>query len=192
MNKAKILVLTISGTICVSIVSIIFLLISILSQIETDFEFNEAFELPLSYIQQQVQGVSTDKYLVTDVVDGDTIKVVKDQELITIRLIGIDAPEVKGNECMNEQSTKFLEDLILNKEVILENDPSQGELDRYSRGLYYIFINEENVNELMVSSGLAKEYTYNKAYKYQQEFKSAQFDAKALSLGVWSSECSMN
>jgi endonuclease YncB( thermonuclease family) len=32
----------------------------------------------------------------------------------------------------------------------------------------------------MIEEGLAKEYTYNKAYKYQKEFKQAEEKAKEL------------
>ena len=198
MNKAKILILSLSGTICVSIIAIVALTISLLSKIDTSFEFNEAFELPLSYIEQQVQGVSTDKYLVTDVIDGDTVKVQKDNQQFTVRLIGIDAPEVKGNECKNKESTQFLEKLILNRDVELETDPTQEIFDRYGRTLGYIFLDGMNINELMVSSGLAKEYTYSKPYKYQQNFKDSQDSAQIKDsqdsaqikeFGIWSSEC---
>ena len=51
-------------------------------------------------------------------------------------------------------------------------DPSQGERDKYDRLLRYIFLEDgTNFNELMISEGYAFEYTYNVAYKYQQEFK---------------------
>jgi hypothetical protein len=46
-------------------------------------------------------------------------------------------------------------------------------------------------NKKMIADGYASEYTYNTPYKYQSEYKQAQKDAEAGSLGLWSpSTCS--
>jgi micrococcal nuclease len=38
----------------------------------------------------------------------------------------------------------------------------------------------------MIADGYAHEYTYYVPYRYQQEFKAAQSDARAHERGLWS------
>lgn len=133
--------------------------------------------------------VESNTYLVIDVIDGDTIKVERENKVATVRLIGIDAPEVRQKECKYKESTEYLEELILNKRVNLEADFTQENTDRYGRELRYIFINNLNVNKQMLTAGMAKEYTYRQHYKYQLEFILEEKNAILQSRGVWSSEC---
>src|SRR3989338_1014175 len=40
-------------------------------------------------------------------------------------------------------------------------------------------------NQLMISEGFGHEYTYNLPYKYQEEFKQAEHDAREEKRGLW-------
>jgi endonuclease YncB( thermonuclease family) len=135
---------------------------------------------------------NTSYYLVTNVVDGDTIDVNINGEIKRIRLIGIDAPEVSENECYNNESFEKAKELLLNKKVSLEADSSQDDKDIYNRLLRYVFLEDgTNFNLYMIKDGYAIEYTYDKAYKYQNEFKAAQDSAKTGNKGLWNtSTCS--
>ena len=129
-------------------------------------------------------------YQVTSVVDGDTIKVNIDGTIKTLRLIGIDTPETvdprKPVQCFGLEASNRTKQLLLNKKVRLEADPSQGELDKYSRLLRYVYLEDGTFfNKKMITDGYAYEYTYNTSYKYQTEFKQAQIDAKNSKLGLW-------
>lgn len=56
---------------------------------------------------------------VTSVIDGNTIEILtRDQETYKVLLHGIDSPDPGQN--YSEQAKKFLEDLLLNKSVIIE------------------------------------------------------------------------
>lgn len=56
---------------------------------------------------------------VTSVIDGNTIEILtRDQETYKVLLHGIDSPDPGQNYA--EQAKKFLEDLLLNKSVIIE------------------------------------------------------------------------
>lgn len=133
---------------------------------------------------------SSPLYQVTAVVDGDTIKVNIDGTVKTLRLIGIDTPETvdprKPVQCFGLEASNRTKQLLLNKKVRLEADPSQGELDKYSRLLRYVYLEDgTSFNKKMIADGYAYEYTYNTTYKYQAEFKQAQIDAKNSKLGLW-------
>lgn len=132
-------------------------------------------------------------YLVTSVIDGDTIDVSKDGKTDRIRLIGIDTPETDPRntvECFGKEATARATQLMKGKAVTLESDPSQDNVDKYGRLLRYVFLTDgTNVNYQMVKEGFAQEYTYNLPYKYQSSFKSAQEEAKRLKLGLWGAQC---
>jgi len=133
---------------------------------------------------------STANVKVTNVVDGDTLDVSIGGEVKRIRLIGVDTPETKDPrkpvQCFGEQASSFTTKTLLNKNVTLEADPSQGELDKYERLLRYVFLEDgRNFNELLVREGYAYEYTYDEPYKYQILFKEAQKDAERNKRGLW-------
>ena len=83
-------------------------------------------------------------WLVTKVVDGDTIEVQFEGVKETIRFIGIDTPETKDPrkpvQCFGQEASNKMKELVENKQVILESDPSQGELDKYGRLLRFLFL----------------------------------------------------
>ncbi len=114
------------------------------------------------------------------VIDGDTIIVDMNGKNETIRLIGIDAPEIKepGSkpQCFSQEATDKAKEILTNKNVNLEADPTQGERDKYERLLRYVFLTDgTNFNQLMIADGLALEYTYmGKKYKYYEDFKAAE------------------
>lgn len=124
------------------------------------------------------------------VVDGDTIDVAVGKSVATIRMIGINTPEVvdprKPVQCFGPEASANAHKLMDGGEVRLELDPSQDIYDKYGRVLAYVFLSDGTLyNELAVQEGFAHEYTYQKKYKYQQEFKSAQKEAKKEGVGLW-------
>ncbi|MDP3899665.1 MAG: thermonuclease family protein [bacterium] len=142
-------------------------------------------------IESQNAGKSDERaYTVVRVIDGDTIDVRYGTKVERVRLIGIDTPEVvdprKPVECFGEEASFQAEELLIDRKVYLEIDPSQDERDKYDRLLRYVrtadgvFYNLE-----MIKQGYAYEYTYQLPYKYQKEFKEAQNYARANKLGLW-------
>jgi endonuclease YncB( thermonuclease family) len=135
---------------------------------------------------------------VTDVVDGDTLKVSLNGETQTIRLIGIDTPETvdprKPVQCFGKQASDKAKATLAGQKVRLESDPSQGDVDKYGRLLRYVYLSDGTFfNEMMVAQGYAHEYTYDTPYKYQAEFKADQAAAEKAQLGLWSpSTCDGN
>ncbi|MDD4901731.1 MAG: thermonuclease family protein [Patescibacteria group bacterium] len=130
-------------------------------------------------------------YSVTDVVDGDTIKVNIGGTITTLRLIGIDTPETvdprKPVQCFGKEASNKAKELLSGQKVRLEKDPSQGELDKYGRTLAYVYrVDGLFYNKYMIAQGYAHEYTYDTPYKYQAEFKAAQKTAQDNQLGLWS------
>lgn len=76
---------------------------------------------------------------VTEVVDGDTIKLSNGK---TVRYIGVDTPE-KG-DCFYEQAKKINQDLVLDRQVEIKTD--QNNMDRFGRTLAYVWLDDMLVN----------------------------------------------
>lgn len=134
---------------------------------------------------------STTFYTVLSVIDGDTITIDKDGVTETVRLLGIDTPEVdpKFNpiECYGREATNATKEKLLNQTISIETDSSQGKRDKFDRILAYVFLPDgTNINLHLIAEGFAKEYTYNKPYIYQTEFRIAEKDAQINEKGLWS------
>lgn len=148
-----------------------------------------------SVINQKIvdfsQSESNSKYyLVTKVVDGDTIYVDIDGEEKAIRLIGINTPETVDPrrlvECFGKEASERAKELLLGKTVSLLTDDSQENIDKYGRLLRYAKIKDDFFYNLeIIKQGYAFEYTYKYPYKYQADFLKAQDYAKSNELGLW-------
>ncbi len=133
-------------------------------------------------------------FKVLKVIDWDTIIIDYFWKKENIRFIWIDAPEDskirKGFvECYWKESKNFLYKLLNNKNIRLEFDETQWKRDKYNRLLAYVFLDWLNVNNFLIKEGFAKEYTYNKPYKYQRIFQKAQKTAQNKKLWIWSKKC---
>ncbi len=133
-------------------------------------------------------------YKVIDVVDGDTIKIASGTESITLRLIGINTPEVASPytkiQCFGPEASSRAKELLTNRSVRLEYDPTQNPLDKYGRTLAYIYRDDGLFyNQIIIEEGYAYEYTYqHHAYAHQKEFKQAQKIAMEDKKGLWASD----
>jgi micrococcal nuclease len=130
-------------------------------------------------------------YPITEVVDGDTDKIDVDGRTVKLRLIGIDTPETKHPskpvECFGPQASARAEQLLTGRSVWIQYDATQSRRDVYGRDLVYVWLDAHTMfNEVMVRTGYAHEYTYDKPYRYQRQFKAAEANAKAAGLGFWS------
>jgi micrococcal nuclease len=130
-------------------------------------------------------------YTVTHIIDGDTIKIEKDGHEETLRLLGINTPEVESPyrtpECWGKEASAETKMKLTGQSVRLESDSTQAERDKYGRLLVYVFLSDgTNFNQSLIENGFAHEYTYAGAYAYQKEFKTAEAKARADKRGLWS------
>ncbi len=107
------------------------------------------------------------------VVDGDTIEVKMGDKVESVRLIGIDAPEMDEKTKQRAiESKKYLENLIKDKNIYLDKDETQDDRDIYDRLLRYVYLeNKTLINKKMIEANMADEYTFIVPYKFQSEFR---------------------
>ena len=126
-------------------------------------------------------------FKVSRVTDGDTITVRDGRIEKTIRLVGIDAPEVshkkrEPGQPYSQQATKYLAGLVLNKTVEIKE---YGQ-DRYGRTLGVVFLGGKNVNLEMVKAGYAEVYRGTPAGGFDSgPYWKAEEEAKAAKRGMW-------
>lgn len=118
-----------------------------------------------------------EKTVVTNVIDGDTIVISGGER---VRLLGIDTPE-KGEFFYKEAKVR-MEQLVESKEVFLEKEGDNK--DKYDRLLRYIFLNDTNVNLLLVEEGYAICYFYGES-KYQDSCRQLEDNAMQNKIGRW-------
>jgi micrococcal nuclease len=127
------------------------------------------------------------QYQVYRVVDGYTFIVKHGDIKITIRLVGIDAPELsnkkrKDGQPFSRQSTQHLAALVLNKTVDVK---SYGP-DRYGRTLGEVFLDGNNINLEMVKSGFAEVYRGTPAKgQNMAPYWKAEEEARRAGKGMW-------
>jgi endonuclease YncB( thermonuclease family) len=128
------------------------------------------------------------QFKVTRVYDGDTLKAVGHDIEITVRLVGIDAPETSKNkhepgQPFSQGAKKYLASLVLNNIV----DVKGYGTDRYHRILGVVFVDRHNVNIEMVKAGLAEVYRGKPAKGLDLDpYRKAEAEAKKAKRGMWS------
>lgn len=120
--------------------------------------------------------------LVIKVIDGDTIIVLDGAKKRKVRLVGIDAPELKQN--FGLKSKQELSGLIDRKRVkILSNSE-----DRYKRALGKVIYNNIDINLSLIKVGMAwhyKRYKKNQSKKDQVEYAYYEKLAIESQIGLW-------
>ena len=133
----------------------------------------------------------TATYLVTRVIDGDTIEVEIEGEKKRVRYIGVDTPETvhpsKPVQCFGKEASEFNKNLVEGNWVRLEKDIS--ETDKYGRLLRYVYVGEKFVNLELVGKGYADVITYPPDVKYTEVFLIAKREAQAEKRGLWGEQC---
>ncbi len=123
---------------------------------------------------------------VASVIDGDTIKVHIDDDIESVRLVGIDAPETFN--CYGDEAKQALTSILEGQKVRLEKDELQGDRDKYDRLLRFVFLEDGTpVSEKLLRDGLVFEKLFtSKPHKYHDAFVKAQEEAKSAQRGLWS------
>ncbi|MFV0381280.1 MAG: thermonuclease family protein [Breznakia sp.] len=122
-------------------------------------------------------------------VDGDTAHLVVDGRIEKVRFLAINAPEyTKQQEAYGKQASAYVCDALKNaKSIGLEYETSNLR-DKYDRLLAWVFVDEQLLQERLVSEGLAEvKYIYGD-YKYTNRLYEKEAQAKKQQLNMWSDE----
>jgi micrococcal nuclease len=146
--------------------------------------------------QTQNKNLDLEKYhsknfLIISVVDGDTLDINSpdgQKEFTRIRLLGIDAPEIKiesGAGYFGIQAANFAKESSLGKRADIYLDEGSETRDKYGRLLAYIQLQDGSfLNEIMLSEGCAYADTRFK-HSFYNKYKQLESLAKRNKKGLW-------
>ncbi len=132
--------------------------------------------------------ISSGKAKVLYVIDWDTIVIeLQNWEIEKLRLIWIDTPETKDRRKPVQffwlQAYNFTKKELLGKEIYLEIE-RKNYRDKYSRLLWYVFLNWEDFNKKLLKNWYAR--LYDKfPFKYLNEYRNAEIYAENKKKWMW-------
>lgn len=159
---------------------------------------------------QPPRGVPT-QATITKVVDGDTLHIQADGAKYTLRLIGVDTPELHESDklerdaqrtkqdkrmiqALGKRAKEFTRRLCDGKPCRLEYDPantSGKHRDKYDRLLVYLFVAGDGGREVMVNAEIlrcgygAAMTGYPLDRSRREEFLALQREARTARRGLW-------
>ncbi|UPM45315.1 lamin tail domain-containing protein [Halocatena salina] len=141
---------------------------------------------------------------VTEVVDGDTVDIeYANGTTDTVRLLGIDTPEIygendptefegvpdtsAGEQCLadaGDAASAYTKDVLQpGEQVTLELDAASDGRGDYGRLLAYIHDDGQNLNYDLIQTGHAR--VYDSEFSQSDRFYAAESDAQAAERGLW-------
>lgn len=116
--------------------------------------------------------------------DGDTCHFYINGKSEKVRFIGIDSPELE--DYLGVEASIYVCNLLKNAdEIILEKEPKSDDKDKFGRSLYWVFVDGQLLEEIIIRYGYGEvKYIYGD-YKYVDILFEAQDYAKANNLGIW-------
>jgi micrococcal nuclease len=123
---------------------------------------------------------------VVSVYDGDTLHLNRGGAIVTVRLVGPDAPELRPKQPGGPEAADYLKGWLVGKVVRVSYETGQPRHDRYGRLLAYLWADggRQLVNAVLVEKGFAR-YDRRFPTMYRAEFEAAEARAKAAGLGIW-------
>lgn len=130
-------------------------------------------------------------------VDGDTAKFKLDEEIITVRFLGIDTPETVhpslGEQPYGKEASNYTKEKLQNANKIeLEYDSNSSKTDKYGRHLAWIWVDDSLLQEELIREGLAQTYMLQGNYTYAWLLQEKQEEAKEEKVGIWSDTVESN
>jgi micrococcal nuclease len=146
-----------------------------------------------------------DSSQVVEVVDGDTVDIIQNSERDTVRILGIDTPEVRGE---NIPAEYFLENTSRNRECLIEigekasnlareqvegenvevvTDPQSDRRGSYGRLLAYIEYKNTDLGQEMLEKGYAR--VYNSSFSRIEEYRAIERESREKGKGIWNESC---
>ena len=126
---------------------------------------------------------------VMSVSDGDTLRVLVDNQQIKIRLGGIDAPE--SDQPFGQASKRYLAEAVAGQTVVVEFEKK----DRYGRVIGKVLLDGADMNLRQVKAGYAWWYEYYKRDQSeadQRAYSAAERQARDSGIGLWSEPAPIN
>lgn len=115
---------------------------------------------------------------VVGVVDGDTIRVMREGRAEKIRLYGVDCPE--QDQDFGSRAKQYTSRMVFGK--VVEVDPVDR--DQYGRTVAWVWIGGKSLNKELLRAGLA--WWYQHYASMEKELRALEAEARKNKIGLWS------
>ncbi|MBT2581761.1 thermonuclease family protein [Planococcus sp. ISL-109] len=127
---------------------------------------------------------------VTQVIDGDTVRVIYEGKETTVRYLLVDTPETNhprfGEQPLGPEATERNREILKTADHVEIEFDVGGRFDDYDRLLGYFYADGDSVQEQLVAEGFARvAYIYPPNTRYVDEFREAEATAKQAEIGIW-------
>jgi len=120
-------------------------------------------------------------------IDGDTLIVRARDGERTVRLLGVDTPEIhhptKPVQCFGPEAARYTARQLTGRRVRLELD--RVEFDKYGRLLAYVFVDGHRFNDELLRNGYARLLVIPPNGRYGRTMLQAEFAARRDRAGLW-------
>lgn len=145
---------------------------------------------------------------VAEVVDGDTVEVLRNGGRDTVRILGIDTPEVTGTNypdefflenisesqrCLRnigEKASNYAREKLADTQVKVITDPQSDRRGTYGRLLAYIQYNQTDLGKQLLEKGYAR--VYNSSFSKIEEYRELETESREKERGIWNESCGSN
>jgi micrococcal nuclease len=142
---------------------------------------------------------------IVEVVDGDTVDITRNGEEDTVRILGIDTPEVysqntpsefflkntsKNRKClkeMGEKASNFAKKKLSDQTVEVVQDSRSDDRGSYGRLLSYIEYNKTDLGEEILERGYAR--VYNSSFERKEVYRELETESREEGRGIWNESC---
>jgi endonuclease YncB( thermonuclease family) len=116
---------------------------------------------------------------VVSIADGDTIRVLHNGKEEEIRLYGIDTPEI--GQAFGQRAKDLTSALVAGRKIEVQ----QKDIDSYGRTVGLVFVDGNNLNELIVKNGSAWVYQQHCRENFCSTWSKLQAKARDQKKGLW-------
>lgn len=116
---------------------------------------------------------------VVSIADGDTIRVLHNGKEEEIRLYGIDTPEI--GQAFGQKAKDLTSALVAGRKIEVQ----QKDVDSYGRTVGLVFVDGNNLNELIVKNGSAWVYQQHCRENFCANWSKLQAKARDQKKGLW-------
>lgn len=130
---------------------------------------------------------------VVNVVDGDTVLINLEGTVELVRLIGVDAPEIKGpyseEQCYGKESYEYLKDILNGEMIVIKSEDDSSDRDKYNRLLRFVYLSDGTLlNSHLIEEGYAFVYSFVD-FSEKDNFLLLERKARDSRVGLWSEKC---